>query len=173
LEKAGRVNSYFDIAYLMFFKSYKNDSYLLDAMGRNDVTSIEQVRNALSTSATEDLTKAGQLQPFDGDVSLRNALQQALKFYKMEANEKAQSYIDFLLAKDNFEKIKKSHDATPQNKKTQQQVDAYNKAVKDYNPRINAINAMNADMNKKRSAMLKIWNDASNDFLDKHTPTHK
>lgn len=173
VEKTGLVFTYSNKVYLLFFKSYKNEAYLLDAMGRDDMAAVEQLKNALSSSAAEDLAKAKQLESFQGDASLKNELQKALSFYKTEADEKIKVFTDFLLAKDNLEKIKKSFDATPSSKRTQQQVDAYNNAINDFNPRVNAVNAMNNDMNKKRNAMLKSWNDTYNSFLDKHTPKHR
>lgn len=173
LEKTSLVVTYTNKVYLLFFKSYKNEAYLLDAMSRDDMSAVEQVRNALSSSATEDLVKLRTLQAFQGDATLRNALQQALNFYKTEADTRIKTFTDFLLAKDNMEKIKKTYDATASSNRTQQQVDAYNKSVNEFNQKVNAANAMNNDLNKKRSAMLKNWNDSYEDFLDKHTPKYK
>lgn len=173
MAKTNLVTIYANKVYLMFFKSYKNEAYLLDAMSRNDMSAVEQVRNALSSSATEDLGKARQLEAFQGDATLRTALQQALTFYKTEADEKVQAYTQFLIAKDNMEKLKKSYETTAASKRTQQQVDAYNKSVNEFNSKVNAVNAMNQDLNKKRSSMLNSWNDAYETFLDKHTPKYK
>jgi len=173
LEKTNRVSEYTNKAYLLFFKSYKNEAYLMDAMSRQDITALEQSRNALATSATEDLQKVPPLGSFEGDATLRNALQQILNFYKVEANDKIKLYSDFLIAKDNFERIKKSFDALPASKRTKENVDTYNKAIADFNSKVNSSNAVNQELNKKRSSSLEVWNDAYENFLDKHTPKYK
>jgi len=172
LEKAGKISQYANTAYLLFFKSFKNEAYLMDALSRNDITALEQSRNALSASATEDLGKIGSLGAFNGDVSLKNALQQVLNFYKSEANE-IKAHNDYLIAKDNFEKLKKSMDATPASKRTKEVVDTYNKALDEFNKKVDATNAMNQALNKKRAAALKTWNDAYENLLDKHTPKYR
>jgi hypothetical protein len=173
LEKTNRVSQYTNKAYLLFFKSYKNEVYLMDALKREDITALEQSRNALSTSATEDLAKVGPLGNFNGDASLRTALQQVLNFYKTEANDKMKVYSDFLLAKDNYEKIKKSFDALPASKRTKENIDDYNRAIADFNVKVKSTNAMNDDLNKKRNTALENWNKAYETFLDKHTPKYK
>jgi len=173
MEKAGKISVYTNKVYLLFFKSYKNEAYLMDAVSRDDITGIEQSRNALAASATADLGRLGEVAGFNGDMSLRTSLQQILTFYKTEANDKMKLHSDYLLAKDSFEKIKKNLDATPQGKRTKENVDAYNKAVNEFNAKVNTSNAMHQDMNKKRSAALKNWNEAYDTFLDKHTPKYK
>lgn len=172
LEKTEKLSQYTNKAYLLFFKSYKNEVYMMDAVNRNDITAIEQSRNALSSSSAEDLGKVGALTAFNGDASLKAALQQILNFYKTEANTiKAQG--DFLIAQDNFEKIKKNMESTPASKRTKEVVDTYNKAADDFNKKVNAVNSMHQDLNKKRSAAFKNWNDTYDAFLHKHTPKYK
>lgn len=171
VEKTAKVSTYTNKAYLLFFKSYKNEAYLMEAMEKNDITAFEQSKNALSSSATEDLKKSGELPPFNADGSLKQALKQALKFYQYET-EKLQAFSQYLIAKDNFEKIKKSYDATPQSKRTKEVVDNYNKSVNEINRSGQALNTMNQDLNKKRSAMIKTWNDTYDGFIDKHTPKY-
>ncbi|MEI9919182.1 MAG: hypothetical protein WDO14_10340 [Bacteroidota bacterium] len=173
MAKTDKITQYVNKAYLLFFKSYKNEAYLMDAVSRNDLTAIEQSRNALSASAVEDLQKSGTLTAFNGDLSLKAALQQVLNFYKSEANDKIKIHSEFLLSKDNFDKLKKNMDAMPASKRTKEVVDSYNKAADDFNKKVNAVNAMHQDLNKKRSAALDAWNDAYEKFLDKHTPKYK
>jgi hypothetical protein len=171
VKKTAEVTDYSNKLYLLFFKSYKNEVYLMSAMSKDDMISIEQSRNALASSANEDLGKAQSQTPFNGDGTLRAALIQSLNFYKIEAEEKVTAYTQFLLAKDNMDKIKKSYDS--KGKKTQEDVNQFNASVNEFNARVNAANAMTQDQNKKRNAALKVWNEAHSSFLDKHTPKHR
>jgi hypothetical protein len=173
LEATNKVSAYSNKAYLLFFKSYKNEVYVMDAMNREDITAIEQSRNALSTSAAEDMEKVRSLGGYQGDNTLINSLEQLLSFYKSEGEDKIKQYSEYFIARDNFHKLKKNYDALPASKRTQENVDAYNKAVNDFNAKVNSSNAINQDLNKKRNLTFKAWNNAYETFLDKHTPKYK
>lgn len=170
LKQAGEVTEHYNVVYLLFFKSFKNEVYLMDALNRGDVAAMEQNRNALLGSATEDLEKLRSVEPFKSDASLKRACQKALSFYQNEAQVHTPKYIEFQLVKENYEKLQKVINNKKPKDRTQQDIDQYNKAVSDYNNEVNKINKLNEELNKKRSAMLKDWNDASSAFLSKHTP---
>lgn len=145
---------------------------MLVATSKNDISAMEQTKNALLTSAEQDLEKLGPMPAFNGDNSLKTACQQILAFYKMEASQKVPEMINFQLKQDNFEKMKAALDAKRPADRTKQDVDAYNKAVKEFNDGVNKINALNNDLNKKRNAVQDQWHNASENFLDKHVPKH-
>jgi hypothetical protein len=171
LKNAELVDDYSDKLYLLFFKSYKNESYMLDAMNKGDMAAMEQARNALEVSATDDLEKVQPIQPFKGDNTLKHAGQQLLLFYKSEAAEKMPKIVDFYLKKENFEKMQKAMESKKQ--KTQEDIDKFNATVKDYNASVVTANNITTELNKKRTTLLKAWGDAQNNFLDKHTPKYK
>ncbi|MFZ5972313.1 MAG: hypothetical protein ACOYXA_12045 [Bacteroidota bacterium] len=170
LKEAATVNDYHSKIYLLFFKSYKNEAYLLDAMSKESVGAIEQNRNALKASATHDQVTLGKILPFKGDGSLKKVTQDILAFYEAEGGTQTEKIIDFYLAKENFEKVKKNFEAISPAKRTQQDIDQYNQAINDYNKKVAESNRVHEELNKKRSALLKNWNTASQNFLDKYTP---
>jgi hypothetical protein len=170
LKIAGQVNDYSDRLFLLFFKSFKNESFLMEAMSREDVGAMEQTRNALLTSATDDLEKVKPLQAFKGDNALKTATQQMLNFYIAEASGKIPQVIEFYLKKEEFEKMDKAMKAN--RKPTQAEIDTFNKAVNEYNQRIVSMNKVNDELNKKRHSLHKALNSAREDFLHKYTPRH-
>lgn len=172
LEKSGRVISYHNKVYLLFFKSYKNEAYLMDALNKKDISAMEQTKNTLLTSAEQDLEKLGPIPAFNGDNTLKTACQQMLAFYKMEASQKVPEMVNFLLKQENFEKMNKAIQAKRPSDRSQTDIDNYNNAVKEFNAAVDKVNAMHNDLNKKRSALLEQWNNASENFLDKHVPKH-
>ncbi len=173
LESAGSVIKYYNEVYLIFFKSFKQEAYLIDAMNRGDVNAMEQNKNALITTSAEGLEKLAKIQPFKGDASLKTACKNMLEFYKTEASTKMGEIIDFYLKKENFDKIQKAMDAKPQNKRTKEDVDQYNKSAADMNAVLNKFNTTNNDLNKNRSNFLDKWNSAATNFMDKHVPKYK
>lgn len=172
LEKSGKVLSYHNKIYLLFFKSFKNEVYLMDALDKKDISAMEQNKNSLLASAEQDLEKIGPITAFNGDNSLKLACQQILGFYKMEASQKVSEMINFQLKQENFEKMKAALDAKRPADRTKQDVDSFNKAVNEFNDAVNKINALHNDLNKKRNTLLDQWNNASENFLDKHVPKH-
>ena len=173
LEKAGKVNDYYDKIYLIFFKSYRQDLYLADAIGKADLSAMEQSRNALETYATEGLQQLEALGSFESDATVLAACKEALKFYKQLATQKMEPVSNFIMASDNFNKLKKTFDKLPASKRTQADVDNFNKAVNDINKGTNAFNKANTDINKERNKMLDNWNKAVKDFMDAQMPYAK
>lgn len=170
LEVANKVYKYYNPIYLIFFKSYKQEAYLLDAMAKGDVNGVEQNKNALSKTSAEGLAKLQDVKPFQGDASVKNAATQMLNFYKDEADKKLTNAGKYFVQKDNFEKIKKEFDAKSQSSRTQQDVDKFNKAVNDYNAALNEYNNNNANLNANRSKLLDNWNKTVANFTDSHVP---
>jgi hypothetical protein len=172
LETSGKVIKYYNQLYLIFFKSYKNELYLLEALEKGDVNAKEQTKNALLQSATDGLQKIGPIPAFNGDATLKNACQQLLNFYKQEAATSMPVVIEFDLRRENFEKMKKAFEAKRSNERTQADIDLYNKSAKEMNEAVNRVNSVNSELNKKRSLLLDQWNKAADQFLHRHTPRY-
>src|SRR5581483_3985140 len=111
LNQAGKVYEYYNEIYLIFFKSSKQETYIVDAMNKNDVNAIQQNKNTLATYAPAGLTQLDTVKSFKDDNSLKLACKQMLEFYKQEANDKIPVVVDFYLKKENFEKIKSAFEA--------------------------------------------------------------
>ena len=168
IEKASEAIKYYNQVYLIFFKVYKQEAYVLDAQMRNDVSGIEQNSNAMTEFADEGLEKLKTLESYKGDASLKSSAQQMMKFYKDEAEEEFPKMVDYYIKKDNYEKIKAIMDSKKKKDVTQEDVDKYNKAVNEYNKAVQSYNAINENLNNNRAQYLKQWNDKVKSFFDKH-----
>lgn len=161
-----------DEVYLAFFKPYKQDMYLTEAVNKKDIVAIEENKNSMKKFADEGLEKLGKFKGYNNDPSLIIACRQALEFYKNEADQ-TQIITDFLLKEDNFNKTKKAFDSKPAPKRTQADVDTYNKAVNDFNEAINSFNKVNKQLNKDRDKALNEWNGAVKKYLDNYMPVQR
>ena len=171
LDQAGRVNSYLNKVYLIFFKSYVQEGEMLRGLNANNINAIEQSKGSMAKYADEGLTKLDTLKPFKGDGSLITACRKVLEFNKSEA-EKFTSLTNFLIKFEEYQKIKKTYDTKPANKRTKTDVDSYNKSVEDYNAMANNFNKLNTDLNTGRTKVLDNWNNSRKRFMDSHIP-HK
>lgn len=170
-EKAGAVSEYHRQPYLLFFKMYKQDSYLFTAIENKNVNSIEQNKNTMIKFADETTAKLRKLKAFDDDQSLLEACGQYIDFTRQEANS-VNIITDYLLKEENFNKVVKRFEAKKARDRTQEDVDGYNKAVNDYNAAVNSYNANNKEMNSARERASNTWNKTSQKFLDRHYPKY-
>lgn len=170
LEKAAEVFDYYNEVYLIFFKSHKQEGYLVDAMNRADVNGMEQNNSALLAASTEGLSKLKEYKAYGSDPQLRIASERMLEFHKDEAEEKMPVIINFYVQQENFEKVRTSFEAIKKTQRTQEDVDTYNNALEKYNSAVAEYNSINQGLNSERDELFQKWNEASSKFLDRHVP---
>lgn len=171
LEESGRVNGYLNTMYLIFFKSFVQEGLMLKGTNDLDINAVEQSKSSMAKYAAEGLGRLDTAKAFKNDASLINACRKVLEFHKSEA-DKAAAFSSFLIQHEEFEKIKKTFDAKPANRRTQADVDVYNKAIRDFNSAITTNNKLNKELNDTRAKVMDGWNSARKRFMDLHVP-HK
>jgi hypothetical protein len=172
LEEAGKVYKYYNVIYLVFFKSYKQELYVLDAQNKGDFNAMEQNKNALAKTSAEGKTKLAEVKPYKGDGTVKAACLEMLTFYEKETT-KFTDISNYFLQKEKFEKIKTSFDAKKPAQRTKPDVDQFNAAVNDFNAATNKFNATNQDLNQNRNRLISKWNDSSEKMIDKFVPKKK
>jgi hypothetical protein len=163
------VMKHYNEAYLVFFKGYKQESYVMDAVNKKNIISIEQNVNTLKKFADDGIAKLKDMKGYNNDASLIVACRNLMQFYKMEA-EKASAITDFFLKEENFSKLKKQFETKPASKRTQQDIDLYNKGISDINAAVNNYNATNTEMNKQRNNAVNDWDKAVKKYMDNYIP---
>ena len=166
LEKASEVFKFYNKLYLIFYKPYKQELYLLDAQNKSDINGMKQNQESLSKLAKEAKEKAKDVEAYRKNTTLKPALNEVMDFYVYEADVKMPQLIDFYLKKEKFEKLKTAMDKKGNNS-SKAEVDEYNKAINEFNKAANDYNNINNELNKKRSSSLEYWNNAVSKFLDR------
>ena len=171
MKQVHEMNVYYHQVYLIFFKPFKQETYMIEAMQKHNITGIEQNKSSLLKYAEGGLQKLGEIKAFQGDNSLGLACRSMLNFYIMEVNDKMNAVSEYFLTKERFDAIKKEFEkkSDPSNAER----DAYNKSVNDINKAGDAFNAANQLLNQKRGDALNNWNSTVNGFFDEHTPHYK
>lgn len=170
LNQAGEVNSYMNKVFLLFFKSNVQEQLMLEALKNNDVNGVEQSKNSLLKFSIEGLARLDTLKTYKGDGSLITACRKVLEFQKDEAESKASYMTDFLMKKEEFEKIRKSFEAKSANSRTQEDVNTFNKSIDEYNKAVNAFNKTSGELNESREKVLNNWDTTRKRFMDMHVP---
>ena len=172
MQSADHLEKYVNSVFLAFFKCSWEDEQMVKAMNDKKVNDLEQARNALSSFAVEGLKSLDTIKPYESDASLVAACRKALQFYQKAADKDVPKLTDFYVKQEEFEKLKKSME-TKGSSRTKDDVDAYNKAVKDFNGSVNAFNQTNQQLNAERSEAINTWNDTEKKFNDEHMPHYR
>jgi hypothetical protein len=170
LGQTGQVNSYMNKIYLLFFKSNVQEELMLEAVKKNDINGVEQSKNSLLKFSTEGLERLDTMKLYKEDASLITACRTVLQFQKDEATNKASYMTDFLLKKEEFDKMRKAFETKPANRRTQEDINAFNHAVDDYNKAVNFFNKTSAELDKNREKVINNWEATRKKFMDVHVP---
>lgn len=172
VKKASAAMAYQRKIYLIFFKPYKQEAYMLDALAKKDLSGAEQNKNSLLSLAETAMKNLDTCKTFKNDRSLINVTKEFQTFFIDECKTKVSLSTDFILKEENFAKTKKVFEAISADSRTQADIDAFNKAVADYNKSVNISNVSNTNQTNKRNALLDKWNTTSQNFLDTHVPRY-
>jgi hypothetical protein len=172
LEKASEVFKFYNKIYLVFYKPYKQEFYLLEAQNKGDINAMKQNQEALSklSKAAKEQLKA--IKPYRNNTTLKAACNDVLDFYIYEADKKVSSLIDFYLKKEKFDKIKNAMDKKGKNL-SQSETTEYNTAINEFNKASNDFSNINNDLNNKRTSNLENWNNSVAHFLDRNVSNKK
>lgn len=169
MQSADHLEKYVNSVFLAFFKCNWEDNQMVKAMNDKKVNDLEQARNALSSYAVEGMKSLDTIKPYEGDASLLAACRKSLQFYQHAADKDVPKLTDFYVKQEEFEKLKKTMDAKGSDR-SKDDVDAYNKAVKDFNASVSAFNQTNQQLNAARTQTINDWNDTEKKFNDEHMP---
>lgn len=172
MEIAGMVYKHYNAVYLIFFKSNKQELYLMDAIGKSDVSAIEQNRNSLISTVDEGREKLKTVELYENDKSMIDVTNQLFDFYAEEAKS-MDLVLDYFMKGENFQKVKSAFESKKEKDRTKEDVDGYNKAVNELNSAVNAYNAQNDRLNKKRAELIDNWNKTGLKFTSTHVPKGK
>jgi hypothetical protein len=173
LAEASKVFNYYNKIHLVFFKAYKQEVYMIDAMNKNDVNALKQNADALAKIAGQGLKQIDTLKAFKGDNTLIQTSKELMGFYLWEAKDKSPVLLNFSVKKENFEKIKANFDSKPKDSLKKGDVDEYNNGVSEYSKASNEYNAVNQELNVKRTTLLNKYNVTVASFLDRQVPKYK
>ncbi len=164
------VFEHYSDLYLIYFKVYINEIYLMEALEKNDVGAIQQNANALNAAAKKGLEVLDAQEPYKKDDSVIKATRAAFEFFIEESGDKIPKITDFLVMNEDFEKIRNTLDQMPERDRTKTQIDEFNKKVKQINKGINDYNTINNELNNDRQTVINNLNTANANFLSRHIP---
>lgn len=167
---SNEVFAYYKKMYLIYFKVYINEVYLMEALNKGDANAIQQNANALGESAKEGLEILKTVEHYKNDKSIANATKKTFEFFIDEAENKVPKLVAFLVLGEDLKNSQAALEKTPQRKRTEEQVNGYNELVNKYNKGVKDYNSTNNDLNKRREIAINKLNNSNQNFLGKHIP---
>lgn len=169
---SSEVFDHYNKMYLSFFKVKINETYLYNAINKNDINAIQQNTNALNSLAKEGLESLKNIELYKNDSSLKDINKKVFNSYIDLTENSIPKITDFLILNDDFNKIKKVIDNTPQRKRTKKQIDLYNKKVNELNTGVKNYNIVNAKIIQESNSLINELNNVNSMFLSKHIPNN-
>lgn len=173
LKTAAEVTEYYHQVYLIFFKSYKQELCLLDAIEQTNINAIEQNKNQLVRDTKDGIKKMEDYIEFKGDNSLHSKCTALLEFYNKEAEKSVSITIKHVQIQAEYEEQRALLDRIKKSKRTQKMIDQYNQSVQLYNESVKRTNKSTIDLNETRGKLIDDWNNTTSKFLKRHIPKYE
>lgn len=170
LDLAGEVFEQYNGLFLVYFKCYKQDLYLNDAVQEGNINAMEQNANALISYVNEGKKKISEFSNYNGDRTLAAATENILSFYQKTTEEDFPKIRDFYQKKDHFEQVQRAFEAKKEADRTQKDVDQFNEAASGYNNGVAVYNEVNNRVYEARNEQIETWYEVAQKFLDKNVP---
>jgi hypothetical protein len=170
LETAAKVYQHYNRLYSVFFRNYKQEAYLLESMRRNDISGLEQNREALVRSSSSGLDSLSNMPPFAGDIDLKRSCEKVLRFYNQEADIKLRDISVFFVANDNLQKIILSYNNSAAAEHTLEESVLFNKALTEHKAAIEAYKKVSNELDRERGKVLREWHETCDKFIRRHIP---
>lgn len=170
IKASSEVFEHNNALYLIFFKANIIENQIMKSISEENMLAVQQNISSLKAAAEEGLAAIDTLALYKNDASVQKATKQALEFYITETETYLPEMLDFLILNSDFKKLKAKIDETPQRKRTEAQIDAFNKKVTQVNEGVDNYNRLNNDLNAKKQQMIQNLNLVKQEFLARHIP---
>ncbi len=169
IEKTGQILTYYNKTYLIFFRVFKQEARLIEAIQKNDFEDFLMHNKILEFETRVALEKIESLRPFDGDSTLLIAAKKSLEFYRREATVDSKVIEEFFNHKNSYNTAKAEFEKIPQKEVVQSDADKINAIGRSYNEAVQSYHLANKARNKERVDQLNEWNAKVEQFFKTHT----
>jgi len=170
MKLSSQVFKYHSNLYLLFFKCNYTDILLDNAIKSKDLAAIQQNANALKQYAEEGIAKIKEYEPIKGDNTLANQTKKSLEMYLNQANTFVPKVVDFYTYNSQFEDLSSALERKSPKERTKEEIDNYNKMVKEINKKINEFNKLNTENVNLKNKEINQWNTTAEQYISKHIP---
>jgi hypothetical protein len=156
--------SYYNSIYEVFFQSYKQEAYLLEAIGQQDVSAVEQNRKALLSSSVEGLRRLRTMALNEGPTALTQACADLLVFYNQEAVALSDA-AGFFANSENFNRLKKAFLSVPPDEQSSERAEVFRDSLKEVSEQGIVFGGVLQELETRRGELMESWNANCRQFI--------
>ncbi len=169
MSRASSAVKYYNPIYKIFYKSNKQYSYATQALAEKDLAAMQQHTATLQKFVDEGIENLKPFKGYKNDEDLIGIVRKVLSFYKKESVGRLPENIDFYLLVEAFQNSTRKLEAIKPEKRTQKDVNEYNREVKAYNDAVKKINQINKASYKNHDDLIKEWHKVVDNFFEIHS----
>lgn len=164
------VYDYYNEIYLIFFRGYINETFINDAINKNDTVALKINIDSLTTAYTVGELEIKSKKGYNGDYTLKNACLKAISHYKKEATLYLPEILNFYRVETELDLVKKNYESIPKNDVTQDDINKYNFTISKYNTAAEEYNKTIDLIGKAQQSNANNWSKAVDKFLNTNIP---
>jgi hypothetical protein len=153
----------YNAVYTVFFYSYKQEAYLLEAIAQEDIAGVEQNRKALLSSSIQGLLVLRDLEQ-TGSSSLDDACRRLLEFYHQEADE-LKPMAGYLSEAENFERSGSAFTSNRSTLQTPESTSAFCKSFVDLGKMSTELSESLRELSARRAMLIDAWQQSCSHYL--------
>ena len=167
ITNASKAYAHYNAVYDVFFRNYKQESYLLDAISLGHISAIDQNLAALERSATTGLGELRDINPF-GDDRLVAACRNLLSFYRNEATGALAGSASFFIDKDDLERRTQILTAAREGETEKAALQKHEEASAEFRKRNDSFSKTNSALAQKRDGLVQNFQKEADLFMKKY-----
>jgi hypothetical protein len=168
LAQANAALDYYDEVYVLFFFPKHLDKRLNAAVNSKDPIKIKMARLKLEETCQNSASSLQKQKSFREDESLKKAAIRMVNSFEKTAKEYGWAAEEMFELEFKYDSLKKAVVEKPANERTNEEIQAYNSTVSRYNTKVQEFNLITREFNLFRQKELAAWNNAVNEFVEKH-----
>ncbi len=162
--------TYYHSFYLLFFDGNVKENYIIISIVTRNNKLLESHNRLLITATKKSLNALSTLGDHKGDLSLKKACEQIVRFYLYEANEEFPSMIAHLELAKEFTDYEAQYLSQNNASRAEEEIDSYQRMKTTFEKSKANYELTIERTNLFRTDRLTVWQDAVDDFFLNHLP---
>jgi hypothetical protein len=168
MERADSALEYYNAVARISSKVSRENSYASQAAQNKDVAGLQQHATTLVSFSDTGIGQLKQKPAYQGDNELLTSAIALLEFCKHQGQVTYPANIEFCIKTDNFQKAREKLNSIKEGDRKKEDVDQYNNEVNLYNKAVKDINSINKESFKTYQKLIDSWKKETERFFRKH-----
>lgn len=165
IEQGVETMDYYNNIYRIMYRAQVEESHFITALDEGNLEECGRLIKKLDQFSSAGLSELEKTPPYHGNKLLLIHTKRLLDFYQMEAIKKFPEQVSFLELNTDIARMKEALEGLPEEKRSNEDINAFNKKVDEYNKAVGIYNANNTSLNEMRTNLITDWNNNGQLFI--------